>query len=296
MNDIRKYSFYKNQTLVKSFNGGIQAPLNMPAAQAAWRERPKGAVPSQTEGQDGTERVSERTPEGSGPQRSGGIRPKRHSLYILLIIFLSSGLMAQGQTGLLTFHKYQHDSLYFRWSPRNASEWQKHLKTGYILQKFDGSKLVLESEPIVPNYVYNQPYFQPDVEYYSIINSLFNIDQVEEEYVKETFPPEQFTKEEVLISRLVLINFYISRNYDFILRAGMGFADNDIKKGTNYKYIIKAIADPELRSDTIHFNTGSRMGESKGKTALEYTLFQGVLLRIYIGKIGGWNSVQPSGR
>jgi hypothetical protein len=255
MNDIRKYSFYKNQTLVKSFNGGIQAPLNMPAAQAACRERPQGAVASQTEGQDGTERVSERTPEGSGPQRSGGIRPKPNFIYLLLMIFLSSGLKAQDQSGLISFHKYQHDSLYFRWSPRNAAEWQKHLKTGYILQKFEGSKLVLESEPIVPTYIYNQPYFQPDVEYYSIINSLFNIDQVEEEYVKETFPPEQFTKEEVLISRLVLINFYISRNYDFILRAGMGFADNDIKKGTNYKYIIKAIADPELRSDTIHFNT-----------------------------------------
>jgi hypothetical protein len=255
MNHTQKYSFNTNQASGDSFNRRLKTQANCSAAQAAWRERPKGAVPSQTEGLDGTERVSERTPEGSGPQRRGGMRPKPNFIYLLLMIFLSSGLKAQDQSGLISFHKYQHDSLYFRWSPRNAAEWQKHLKTGYILQKFEGSKLVLESEPIVPTYIYNQPYFQPDVEYYSIINSLFNIDQVEEEYVKETFPPEQFTKEEVLISRLVLINFYISRNYDFILRAGMGFADNDIKKGTNYKYIIKAMADPELRSDTILFNT-----------------------------------------
>lgn len=257
MDVIHKLSFNKNQTPGNSFNGGHDAPVYLPPAQAAWRERPQGAVPSQTEGQDGTERASERTPEGSGPKRSEGVRPKRHLKYILLLLLtgFGAGLKAQNEPGLITFHKYQHDSLYLRWSPRNASEWQKHLKTGYVLEKFEGSKLVLESDPIVPRYVYNQPYFQPDVEYYSIINSLFNIDQVEEEYVKETFPPEQFTKEEVLISRLVLINFYISRNFDFILKAGMGFVDDDVKKGANYKYVIKAVSDPELRSDTIHFNT-----------------------------------------
>ena len=257
MNQTQKYSNIKNLTSGVLFIERLQPTVNLPAAQAAWRERPQGAVTSQPAGQDGTERACERTPEGSGPQRRGGMRPKKHFIYVLLLALscAGSGLWAQDQPAVITFHKYQHDSLYFRWSPRNASEWQKHLKTGYILQKFEGSKLVMESEPIVPSYVYNQPYFQPDVEYYSIINSLFNIDQVEEEYVKETFPPEQFTDEEVLVSRLVLINFYVSRNFDFIMRAGMGFADDDVKKGVNYKYVIKAVADPELRSDTIYFNT-----------------------------------------
>ncbi len=253
-----------NSTITKDIQGNRRrntASLNLPAAQAAWRERPQGAVPCQTKGLGGTERApSERTPEGSGPQRSGGMRPNPPFSYLLLLLLHTctlSNLSAQESPRLITFHKYQQDSLYFRWSPREASDWQKHLKTGYVVQKFEGSKLVRESEPIVPTYVYNQPYFQPDVEYYSIINSLFNIDQVEEEYVKETFPPEQFTEEEVLVSRLVLINFYITRNFEFILRAGMGFADDSIRQSVNYKYVIKAAADPELRSDTIFFNTAS---------------------------------------
>lgn len=251
---VIKYSTINHPS--QSFQRRKTVLCKLPAAQAAWRERPQGAVASQTEGQDGTERGSERTREGSGPQRSGGMRPKMHFLYILLLFIAGiPGLGAQDQGGLITFHKYQQDSLYFRWTPRNASEWQKHLKTGYVLQKFEGSTLVMETEPVVPSYVYHQPYFQPDVEYYSIINSLFNIDQVEEEYVKETFPPDQFTEEEVLISRLILINFYISRNFEFIVKAGMGWADEEVRIGVNYKYVIKSVADPELRSDTIFFNS-----------------------------------------
>lgn len=234
--------------------------LNQPAAQAAWRERPQGAVPAQPLRQDGTERVSERTPEGSDPKRSVGMRPNLHFSYLLLLLLLTcalSNLGAQESPRLITFHKYQNDSLYFRWSPREATDWKKHLNTGYIVQKFEGSNLITESEPIVPTYVYNQPYFQPDVEYYSIINSLFHIDQVEEEYVKETFPPDQFPEAEVLVSRLVLINFYITRNFEFILMAGMGTADDSIRKGVNYKYVIKSVVDPELRSDTIFFNSAT---------------------------------------
>ncbi|MBK7425522.1 MAG: hypothetical protein IPI60_00015 [Saprospiraceae bacterium] len=313
---IKKYGynseifFLQNLTQWEEVYKRLHPPVNSPAAQAAWRERPQGAVPWQTKGLGGTERaLSERTPEGSDPQRSGGLRPNRHLKYILLLLLtgFGAGLRAQNEPGLITFHKYQHDSLYFRWSPRNASDWQKHLKTGYVLQKFEGSRLVLESDPIVPKYIYNQPYFHPHVEYYSIINSLFNIDQVEEEYVKETFPPEQFTKEEVLISRLVLINFYISRNFVFILKAGMGFADDDVKKGANYKYVIKAVGNPELRSDTIHFNTEryvaapvvpleAEWGNRKVKLRWNTLFVQSALLCLYPGKIGGWKSVQSPGR
>ncbi|MCB9325993.1 MAG: hypothetical protein H6571_19800 [Lewinellaceae bacterium] len=146
---------------------------------------------------------------------------------------------------LTLYHKVQEGKVMLRWMPGNVSQWERGMSEGYFIEKYliDGSEagnlqLVFKTrEPILPM-AYPNWKASDQNEQLALLRDLLYTDNKEETWVSEHYPSEVYTKTKRDRSRFLFSNFIQNSDFEYSLRAGLAFLDENIKTGEQYVYKI----------------------------------------------------------
>ena len=172
---------------------------------------------------------------------------------LLLPFYLTlTAQQPQLQNNIVTFHKYERDSFFLRWSPVDAYDWINCLDSGYYIDRRIGQGTVTRLGPYRPDFTrFTLPEEELGVQ--DLLLSLIYIEGVPKEDVEESFPAEFYTPEDVLKTRLEVVNFLISRHLWHIQQVGLGEVFTDLVEGESYSFIIRSACDTSMQSTPIYF-------------------------------------------
>jgi hypothetical protein len=185
---------------------------------------------------------------------------QKYISYIIIIVvgmIISHTVAAQQddvQQGIVTFHKFERDTFFLRWSPTNASDWAACLDSGYYIDRKVGQGDWMQFGPYRPDF---SRFTLPEQELgtQDLLLSLIYIESVPKEDFEESFPELLYSPEDIVNSRLEVVNFLISRHLHHILQTGLGEVMTDIKSSEDYTFIVRSACNSELKSEPIRFNT-----------------------------------------
>ncbi len=172
-----------------------------------------------------------------------------NTIVCVILLFLSSNLYAFHQPdytpALKLIHKVEDGKVMIRWIPGNPLSWERGLRQGYMLEKYlltqeegPGKQLVYKTkEPILPmEYGAWQEFSTEDQ--VVLLRDLIFIDQKDDQWIEEHYPDEIYDVSKRNRSRYLFSNFIQNSHFDYTLKAGLGFLDEDVKSGEKYLYRV----------------------------------------------------------
>ncbi|KAA3641369.1 MAG: hypothetical protein DWQ02_00665 [Bacteroidetes bacterium] len=167
----------------------------------------------------------------------------------IVLIFFSGSLNAFQQPDnnpvLKLKYKVINGKVMIRWIPEDPLTWEIGLRQGYILEKYliseaegSGKQLVFKTkEPILPMDYNAWEEFSTE-DQVILLRDLIFIDQKDDQWIEDHYPDDFYDISKRNRSRFLFSNFIQNSHFNYTLKAGLGFLDEDVKPGEEYLYRI----------------------------------------------------------
>lgn len=185
------------------------------------------------------------------------------SVIILSFLFCLS-LTSFGQE-MKILSKYQDDKLFLRWIPSSAQNWLDGTKDGYIIETYKEGILIDRTVEAIFPAPFDEVDFESSVTMgipAQVMYYLTHLDRMDQESINETYPPEEYSREEILEDRHLSIQMFSNYNFYHSDIAGLGYVVHEIEENTNYSFMIfqagKDKRDPKYGAE-IRFNSNANL-------------------------------------